>query len=336
MKFKSHRGYIGPVDNYRRERLLELSNLIESNEQRSLKLNFPDYQDLEPARQRDLTDPDSLKSGQGTVLFSLPAMLAEHSQLIKNGVPVINSTRFQDLDVPVLDRSLEAAWGGSSVDVGDNGISAALPKPKRVSAFIVVSRQLQIQNPILTGAWLESQLLAAVGRALDKAAIVGDGTGDNPLGILNDTEILTHTRTSAGINTLTDMAAMERTIAEANGEASSDDYFWVSDPRTREALRIAPAFTAEGNFGDSLWSHRTSSEKSGPLGFPGIVSPVAPADTFVLAQSSGMAFVDWNKLEVENLTNVYQATEGFRTMLATGFFDFVTIDPKMICKAVDA
>ena len=62
MKFKSHRGYIGPVDNYRRERLLELSNLIESNEQRSLKLNFPDYQDLEPARQRDLTDPDSLKS----------------------------------------------------------------------------------------------------------------------------------------------------------------------------------------------------------------------------------------------------------------------------------
>ena len=312
----NYHGLIGPVDDARRERLFSIAEVIQSSSKRTTTLRFPDYNDLERSALNDLP-----LDGPKTLL-PLPRMLADYSQLIRNGVPVVSEPQFQKLALPIIDRSLEAAFGNSA-DVGDQGVNVALPSPKRVSAYVVISERLRLQNDLLTSSWVEQQLLSALGRALDKAAIIGDGNGDNPLGFLND-GILNHTRATAGIDTLTDITAMQKAISDADGEANPENYLFVADAATRQALQ-----TAEG-IGNPIWS------KDGPLGHAGIASVHCPADTLVLAQTSAMAFIDFNRLELENVIDVDQATAGYRQMMLTGYFDFVTLDPNGICQAVDA
>jgi hypothetical protein len=48
------------------------------------------------------------------------------------------------------------------------------------------------------------------------------------------------------------------------------------------------------------------------MGYEAIASVHAPANTLVLAQKRAMAFVDFNKLQVENLVDADQAKEGFQ------------------------
>ena len=60
--------------------------------------------------------------------------------------------------------------------------------------------------------------------------------------------------------------------------------------------------------------------------------PQAPVPTYRVA----MAFVDFNKLQVENLVDAGQAKAGMRTLLVSGFYDFVVLEPNGICKAVNS
>lgn len=321
MKIKTtHRqpGFIGACDPHRKQRLIELSGLLSANHHRILELNWPGYHEQERA-----LDTSDLPLGGPQTILPLAQSLAEHSQLIRAGVPVIPSPEFQDVDLPVIDRSLQATWGGSSVDIGDGGIFAALPTPKRLSAYVIVSRQLRLQNPLFAGAFLENQLLAAMGRALDHAAIVGDGTGENPIGILNDGEVLTRDRATAGTDTLADLAGMQKTIADANGEADDEGYFWISSTDVREALQ-----TTEG-IGAPIWTG------PGPMGQTGIASVHPPAETLILAQPEAMAFVDWQRLQIENVLDAQQAKSGFLTLIVTGYYDVAITDPSGICRATD-
>lgn len=317
MKTHNHPGLIGFVDHARRERLLSLYDLMRSSRNETIDLRWPDYSTIERAALNDFTN-----EGPKT-LVTLSRQLSEYSQLIRAGVPMISEMEFKDLVLPTLDRSLTATFGGTSPDIGDQGVSAALPKPKRLSAYVVVSDQLRVQNPVLIGAWLEQQLLASIGRALDKAAIVGTGTNDQPLGIFTDGDILTNERATANTDTVADLTAMEKVIADANGEDSEDNYIFLADTGTRATLKSTAGINGP------IW------EKPGPLGHKAIASVHCAANSLALAQTSAMAFIDWNQLQVENLVDVSQAKQGFRTMLISGWFDFTVTDPNGVCKATN-
>ena len=318
-------GLIGRTDFARQERLLNLYDVVHRSSDTTVNLNWPSWHD----QQRDLNDLD-LDQGPKT-LIPLSKQLGEHSQLIRAGVPVMSESSFRSLVMPTLNRSSEATWGGSSTDLGSDVITASTPSPKRLSAFIKVSDQLTHQNELLTGAFIENQLLSAVGRALDNAAITGTGVGDIPTGILSDLDVLSYTRAAAGINSLDDLVAMEKAIADANGEDGAADYLWITDTATRATLRETPAFSSGTSYGGPIW------ENPGPLlGHDALASVHAPADTLILAQKSAMAFLDWNRLTVERLTTRAEALEGFRTLLVTGWFDVAILDANGIISAVDA
>jgi len=329
---KQHLGFIGPVDNARRQRLLALCDLTRSSTNQRITLEWPDYCEQERAALNDLA-----VDGPRTII-PLSRQLSGYSQLLRAGVPMISTTEYTTLTLPTLNRALEADWSNVSPDIGNNSINASEAEPRRLSAYVVVSDMLRVQNELLVGAWLEQQLLASVGRALDKAALVGTGTNNQPTGILNDAGIITHTRASTGINSLADMAAMERAIADDNGEDNAEDYLWVSDTATRETLRNTAATAAGTTFGRSLWEpHPTNNlGRSGVMGYEAIASVHAPANTLILAQKRALAFVDFNKLTIENLVDSAQGKAGFRTMLVSGFFDFAVLEPSGVCKAVNS
>lgn len=294
---------------------MSLANVIESSAKCSTTLRWPTRSEIESrALSMDVDGPETI--------LPLERQLGQYSQLIRGGVPVIQSEDFTSLAVPILDRTLEADFGDSP-DIGNNGVTVAKASPKRLSAFIVVSDLLRQQNPLFVARFIEAQLLAALARKLDKVALIGDGVGDNPTGILEDTDVPTRDRATAGTDTLADLVGMQRAIADAEGEDSAEDFLWISSPDVRESLQ-----TTEG-IGSPIWTG------PGPLGHRGTASTLAPAGTLILAQQSAMAFIDYNQVKVENLLDVQQAKAGFRTLFISGWFDFAILDTNALIVATD-
>lgn len=321
---------IGPVDDARRERLLQLDGLFRSNSTERLEIRFPS-----PREQQRAGLSNFGNEGPSTKLLGLGDQLADYSKLIKNGASVVSHDRFEDLVAPVVDRSLQASWGNSG-DLDNTPLTVADAKPKRLSAYITISDQLRVQNPILAGSFIEAQLLASIGTALDDAAINGTGVGDIPLGILNDASLPTHTRGVGSSEELADLTKMEEIIADAHGEIDPSDYRWLCDPATRKRLRETPGYNVSGNFGGAAWdASATPQAGGGILGYHGVALPTAPNDTLILTQMSQLAVLDWSVLKIENLIDRTQALAGFRTMLVSGFFDFAVIDPNAICIAIN-
>jgi HK97 family phage major capsid protein len=310
---------ITAADSSRKQRLYDLAGIAFSNREQKLDLRWPDHDTVQRAALNDWTN-----DGPRTLL-TLAGQLRQHSAIVRAGASVTTVTEFLDVIAPNISRTLEASWGDNTADIGSEPISAVASRPKRLSAFINVSDRLRHQSPLLTGQWLEAQLLSAMGVALDKAALVGTGDDSQPLGLLNDDEILTHERTTADVDTLDDLAGMEEAIANSHGEADPGNFCWIVDPATRRALR-----SSEGA-GGPLWPSNTL----GPLGHRLEASPHAPAGTVVLAQAEKITVMDWNRLTVENLVNREQALEGFRTLLVSGWFDVIVSDPRAVCVAIN-
>ncbi len=308
---------IESTDSFRRERLLELADLVTGNHHRRIDLRWPDRDTLQRSALNDWNN-----DGPRTVL-SLSGQLAAHSAILRAGASTVTLDRFEDAVMPVLNRELLAAWGTNAADIGTEPLLVADAAPRRLSAFVTVSDQLRHQSPLLVGQFIEAQLLSAIAAAIDKAALVGDG-GQEPLGILNDDGILTHERTAANVDSLLDLAAMESAITDDHGEADPGAFVWITDASTRKTLR-----TTEG-IGGPIWGNA-----GGPLGHRGIASPFAPPATVILAQAPKLVVVDWGKLQIENLTEVPQAKAGFRTLLVSGFFDFLVSEPSAVCIAVN-
>ena len=333
-------GFIGYADESRKERLLRLLEVIGTNERKTVELRWPSYHDQERLLTgRDLSDFDANWSQDGPdTILPLSKQLAEYSQFLKIGTPVISAPGgFRDVDLPVIDQSLVAGFGAATApDIGDSGVTVGLATPRRVSAEIVVSNQLKVQNSVFASAFVESQLLSAIGQSIDNAILNGDGTGDNPTGLLVDSDVLSHTRTTAGINVLSDLAAMERAIADNHGETDPSDYFFVCDTATRENLRTQPGEIPGGTFGDTMLSYKGETAKSGLLSYPTLASKHAPTNTLILAQKQALAVVDWGMLKVSTVPDVDRAIAGFSTLLVEGYMDVLVRDPNGVCKALDA
>lgn len=318
-------GFIGPVDNARRERLMQICDLVRGIGPKRVELRFPSYADQEPALQRAALNALPV-DGPATVL-PMARQLAGFSKIMRAGASIIPSQKFQSLVVPTVNRSLRATFAATTPDVGADPIDAALPTPKRISAFIQVSDQLKQQNELLTGAFVERQLLSAIGTGIDYAALSGSGTGE-PLGILNDGDVLTHTRATADVTTFADLVAMEEAVAAAHGEDDPASFVWLVAPDVRESLRQTPIAVGGDRMAFDA-SARTI------LGYPAAVLPDAPAKTAILAQAPQIAVVDWGKLEIESLRTVAEAKSGFHTLLVSGWLDVVSLDPNAFCVATN-
>jgi hypothetical protein len=309
---------ITAADSARQQRLLDLGELAFSTTERRIDLRWPDQSTLQRAALNDWAN-----DGPRNVL-SLAGQLAPHSAILRAGASSATIDRFEDTVMPILNRELVASWGTTAGDISAEPISVADATPKRLSAFLTVSEQLKHQTPIFVGQFLESQLLAAVAAAIDKAALVGTGSNGEPLGILSDADVLQHELAVAGTLTLAELASMQKKIADAHGEAAAADYTWLAATDVRETLQTTAGINGP------IWP-----TTSGPLGHRGEASPWAPDGSLILAQASKLVLVDWNRLTIESVTSRQQSIEGFRTLLVSGFFDFIVSDPNAVCVAVD-
>lgn len=138
-----------------------------------------------------------------------------------------------DISIPKYAGS-NVTWKGESVaaDDGASAFTETVLSPKRLTAYIDISKQFLAQDSNDAESILINDLANAVAEKLDKT-IFGTGTGDTntPAGILQGDYVTTGTDITAV--TYNDVLELESAVEEKNGF----DFMFIANPKVKYALK---------------------------------------------------------------------------------------------------
>jgi hypothetical protein len=219
----------------------------------------------------------------------MPPGITANSAIARAGASLIQlSPVHNEIQLSSPDLSKIAGWT-TPADVSP-ATPSQVAKPKYLSAYINVSSALWKTAPILAAALMEAQLHAAIGAAIDKAALVGTGTGQ-PLGLIANTNV----PSTVSAITLAAIATKEKTIGEAYCETSPLGL--IVSPSARNTMRT----TYENGAGSaSVWNALADMNRQ--------TTPHCPASTVVIGDFSQMFVAMWGDINIQ--TNPYTAASG--------------------------
>ncbi len=217
---------------------------------------------------RDLT---ATSGGSGMVGVEVPTILGalrKGSVVNRLGATLMPGLR-HGIEIPAFASGVSASWlpeTGGDPSANDE-LSGPAVSPKRVSAEILVSRQLLVQSPQFE-ARLLNEIGRAIGEAIDVAAVAGDGQGNNPRGILSTANVgLLSGATDGRVPTYDDLTELERMILDAG--VGEDRITFLTSPKGKKRLRR----TFENGTGSApVWRGNSV------LGHPGASSGAVPDD----------------------------------------------------------
>lgn len=145
-----------------------------------------------------------------------------------------------DVSIPVYSGS-NVGWKGEVVaaDNGEGAFSEIVLQPKRLTAFVDLSKQFLIQDSNDAEEMLKRDIINAIGEKLE-ATILGAEAGDTtkPAGAFNGV-----TTDTAAVK-FENVVDMEATLEEAN----VNDYCYIVSPSAKAILRKTSKDTGSGQF----------------------------------------------------------------------------------------
>lgn len=184
---------------------------------------------LKPER-RDLTATGSSGAEGGytiqTDLGELIPVLRPRLTLEDLGATVLTGLS-GNLDIPRQITASAAAWEGENTAADEtNATLDKLPLvPKRLAAFMDVSKRLMMQSSISIENFVRNDLNLAQREALETAFINGATGGNNPVGILNTSGIgNVAIGTNGGAPTWAHMIALWKEVASDNADMNTLAY----------------------------------------------------------------------------------------------------------------
>lgn len=146
-----------------------------------------------------------------------------------------------DADIPRQTGSSTAQWVAEDGEITatDAAFDDVSLSPKTVGAITSYSRRTLINAVPSIENIVRQDLAAVVANAIDLQAMIGNGTGNTPTGVIN--AIGAHDLTLAGIGGLTGWAEVLAFIAEVqSANADIGSMGWTMTPKAIAALRNAP------------------------------------------------------------------------------------------------
>ena len=202
-------------------------------------------------------------------------------------------------------------------------VGAVYLTPHRIAAFNDYTRNLLLQAVGLEEI-LRRDLAGAFGAGVDAAMLAGSGTENQPLGILNTTDVGSVSGTTFSI---TIGASIVAAVETANVPLSGTGVGWVMPPAVAEILRKREAATGNGGF--IINENRL-------LGFPVYVSTSMPAATILFGNfAGGVQVAQWGPNALDVLVNPYTGSkDGLVSIVANAWLDVFVRWPAAFCKAV--
>ena len=224
-----------------------------------------------------------------------------------------------NISIPRQTSAATAYWVGENVAPTESqqAIDQVNMTPKTVAAFVDYSRRLLLQSSIDVEGMIRNDLARVIALEIDRAAIYGTGSSNQPLGLVNTTGIGTETLTNAG--TFAQLIAMETDVAVANADVGSMRY--IMNATARGALKST---SKAGNEAVFVW------ENNEVNGYPVIVSNQLQSNDALFGDFSQMVMGMWSGLDL--MVDPYAgATAGTVRVIAHQDLDVAIKQPGSFC-----
>ena len=200
-----------------------------------------------------------------------------------------------NLSMPAVATAATAGWSAETAALSTGDPTFSLPvqlSPKLVSATIKFSNKLAAVTGFDFKKAILSELFKSLSAELDRVALLGTGSGNQPIGILNASG--TNSITFGAAATWPNVLKFETAIGKNNGTRGAQG--WLCSNNTKERWKQIPRTTGGTNF---IW------EDDQVNGYPA-------AATSFLDVSDQVIFADWSQLiiaewagGIEFVTNPY-------------------------------
>lgn len=245
-----------------------------------------------------------------TDLYDIMAPLRAKNVLVQAGAKFLTGL-VGDVQIPIMSAS-NVGWATEIGDAAD-GAGAFTHKtlsPKRLTAYIDISKQLLNQDAIGVENMIRQDIINAINTKLE-STILGAAAGDNtkPAGIFNGA---TYT---VSATTMDKIATIEAGVEAANviGECK-----YIMSPTAKAAMRKS----AKGdNVAESLYVNGEID------GTPALSTSHVAANQFVYGDFSNLAIGQWGPIDLV-VDNYTQATKGCVRLVINAYFDATVLRPE--------
>jgi HK97 family phage major capsid protein len=177
-------------------------------------------------------------------------LLRNRLALAQAGVTMLTGLQ-GNISIPRQTSAATAYWVGENASPTESqqAIDQVNMTPKTVGAYVDYSRRLLLQSSIDVEGMIRNDLARVIALELDRAAIYGTGSSNQPLGLTNTTGIGSQTITTYG--TFAEYIGMETDVATANADGGSLRYIINAAARgalkstAKDAAAVAAGFVFE-------------------------------------------------------------------------------------------
>ena len=245
-------------------------------------------------------------------------LLRNRLALAQAGVTMLTGLQ-GNISIPRQTSAATAYWVGEngSPTESQQAIDQVNMTPKTVGAFVDYSRRLLLQSSIDVEGMIRNDLARVIALELDRAAIYGTGSSNQPLGLTNTTGIGSQTITTFG--TFAEYIGMETDVASANADAGSLRY--IINAAARGALKSTEKATNTGMF---------VFEDNEINGYPVIVSNQLQNNDALFGDFSMMIMGMWSGLDL-TVDPYAGATAGTVRVIALQDVDVAVKQPGAFC-----
>ena len=155
-----------------------------------------------------------------------------------------------NVDIPKAAGTATHYWVAEDGEPTDSEVPTTTVSlsPKTLAGAVPITRRLLLQSAPSAEALVRNDLVQGNARALDLAALEGTGASNQPLGIVNQTGVLTQAIADItnGYPTWAEAVGFETQISEAAAEIGTAS--WVMRPSIRGGMKTTPKDAGSGMF----------------------------------------------------------------------------------------
>ena len=259
-------------------------------------------------------DPDAIVAGaEGFGMENVPEEKKSLDVAIRNASVLnkIGATWFGnavgDISLPHYDGS-QVGWKGEieAAEDGKGGFSEVILQPKRLTAYVDVSKQFLLQDSNDAEAILVRDLAEAIAEHLDQT-VFGDATGSTqPAGLFSSEYDIATTGTSLSAITYDNVLELESAVEAANGY----NFIFVANPRVKYALK-----------GTQMASGLAMVYDKGEIdGYKAVVSNSVLEGGLICMDPRDLAVAQWGGVEI-TVDTVSRAIYGEVRLVVNAYFD---------------
>lgn len=245
-------------------------------------------------------------------------LLRNRMAMMQAGVTMLTGLQ-GNIAVPRQTSAATAYWvgeGGSPTE-SQQAIDQINMTPKTIGAFVDYSRRLLIQSSIDVEGMVRADIARVIALELDRTAVYGTGSANQPLGLTNTTGIGSQTITNYG--SFVEYIGMETDVAVANADAGSMRY--IINAAARGALKSTSIVGTEPRF---------VYENDEINGYPVIVSNQLQSNDCLFGDFSQFVVGMWSGLDL-TVDPFAGATAGTVRIIALQDVDYAVRQPGAFC-----